>query len=282
MKHFTLITNAYKDKELRFTEQVKAYIRARGGTAVGLLSNSIGQLKEFQVSDIPKDTEMIFVLGGDGTLIRAATAVQSLGIPLMGVNLGTLGYLCELEESTVFPAIDRLMKDDYSVEERMMLCGHLDGADESRAAMNDIVIHRTGDLTMLSLIVYVNGKILYTYHADGIIVATPTGSTGYNMSAGGPIVDPKAKMILLTPINAHNLNSKSIVLDSEDEIVIEVARRRYEHEEEACVSFDGDQVAELKVGDRFVISKAPNITKICKLNNLSFLELLRKKMETYT
>ena len=111
MKHFTLITNAYKDKELRFTEQVKAYIRARGGTAVGLLSNSIGQLKEFQISDIPKDTEMIFVLGGDGTLIRAATAVQSLGIPLMGVNLGTLGYLCELEESTVFPAIDRLMKE---------------------------------------------------------------------------------------------------------------------------------------------------------------------------
>lgn len=282
MKHFTLITNAYKDKELRLTKQMIQYIKAHGGSAVYLLSDTVSQSEEFSVDDIPKETEIIFVLGGDGSLIRAATAVQSLGIPLIGVNLGTLGYLCELEETTVFAAIDRLMRDDYILEKRMMLCGHMDGETENRAALNDIVIHRTGDLTMLSLIVYVNGEILYTYHADGIIVATPNGSTGYNMSAGGPIVDPKAQMILLTPINAHNLNSKSIVLGAEDEIIIEVARRRYEHEEEACVSFDGDQVAQLRVGDRFVISKAPNITKICKLNNLSFLELLRKKMATYT
>ena len=282
MKHFTLITNAYKDKELRLTKQMIQYIKAHGGSAVYLLSDTVSQSEEFSVDDIPKETEIIFVLGGDGSLIRAATAVQSLGIPLIGVNLGTLGYLCELEETTVFAAIDRLMRDDYILEKRMMLCGHMEGETENRAALNDIVIHRTGDLTMLSLIVYVNGEILYTYHADGIIVATPNGSTGYNMSAGGPIVDPKAQMILLTPINAHNLNSKSIVLGAEDEIIIEVARRRYEHEEEACVSFDGDQVAQLRVGDRFVISKAPNITKICKLNNLSFLELLRKKMATYT
>lgn len=282
MKHFTLITNAYKDKELRLTKQMIQYIKAHGGSAVYLLSDTVSQSEEFSVDDIPKETEIIFVLGGDGSLIRAATAVQSLGIPLIGVNLGTLGYLCELEETTVFAAIDRLMRDDYILEKRMMLCGHMDGETENREALNDIVIHRTGDLTMLSLIVYVNGEILYTYHADGIIVATPNGSTGYNMSAGGPIVDPKAQMILLTPINAHNLNSKSIVLGAEDEIIIEVARRRYEHEEEACVSFDGDQVAQLRVGDRFVISKAPNITKICKLNNLSFLELLRKKMATYT
>jgi NAD+ kinase len=201
---------------------------------------------------------------------------------MIGVNLGTLGYLCELDESTVFEALDRLMKDDYMLENRMMLCGHRDGEDESRAAFNDIVIHRSGELTMLSLIVYVNGEVLSTYHADGIIVATPNGSTGYNMSAGGPIVDPKAQMILLTPINAHNLNSKSIVLGAEDEIMIEVAPRSYGNKEEAVVSFDGDTVAVLKAKDRFVISKAPNITKICKLNNLSFLELLRRKMETYT
>lgn len=282
MKHFTLITNAYKDKDLKITKQMVDYITQKGGSAVYVLSNIRQQEKEFCVEDIPKDTEIIFVLGGDGTLIRAATAVEALGIPLIGVNLGTLGYLCELEEATVFEAIDRLLADDYMLEKRMMLCGHKDGETENRVAFNDIVIHRAGDLTMLSLIVYVNGKVLYTYHSDGIIVATPNGSTGYNMSAGGPIVDPKAQMILLTPINAHNLNSKSIVLDAADEVVIEVAPRRYEHNEEAGVSFDGDQVAELKVGERFVISKATNIATICKLNNLSFLELLRKKMETYS
>jgi NAD+ kinase len=282
MRHFTLITNVYKDQELELTRRMTDYIRAHGGTAEYLLSNVRQQGQEFQAEDIPKDTELIFVLGGDGTLIRAATAVEALGIPLIGVNLGTLGYLCELDEATVFPAIDQILNDNYMMEERMMLCGHRDGETETRPAFNDIVIHRSGDLTILSLIVYVNGEVLYTYHADGIIVATPNGSTGYNMSAGGPIVDPKAQIILLTPINAHNLNSKSIVLGPEDEVMIEIAPRSYEDKEKASVSFDGDSVVTLKPGERFVISKAPNITKICKLNNLSFLELLRRKMENYT
>jgi NAD+ kinase len=282
MRHFTLITNVYKDKELNLTKRMAEYIRAKGGTAEYVLSNVRQQGQEFQAEDIPKDTELIFVLGGDGTLIRAATAVEALGIPLIGVNLGTLGYLCELEEATVFPAIDRLMNDNYMLEERMMLCGHREGETETRPAFNDIVIHRSGDLTILSVIVYVNGEVLYTYHADGIIVATPNGSTGYNMSAGGPIVDPKAQMILLTPINAHNLNSKSIVLGPEDEVMIEIAPRSFEDKEKASVSFDGDSVVTLRPGERFVIAKAPNITKICKLNNLSFLELLRRKMENYT
>ena len=129
--------------------------------------------------------------------------------------------------------------------------------------------------------VYVNGEFLNNYHADGIIVATPTGSTGYNMSAGGPIVDPKGDMLLLTPINAHNLNSKSIVLSGDDVVEIEECSRRIQKDEKACVSFDGDTNVELCVGDRFEIAKAANYTKVCKLHKRSFLEILRKKMETY-
>jgi NAD+ kinase len=137
-------------------------------------------------------------------------------------------------------------------------------------------------LQILSLNVYVNGEFLNNYHADGIIVATPTGSTGYSMSAGGPIVDPKGDMILLTPNNAHNLTSKSIVLSGDDEIEIEILSRREQNDEMACVSYDGDTTAELAVGDRFVISKAANHTKICKLHQRSFLEILRKKMGNYS
>ena len=107
-----------------------------------------------------------------------------------------------------------------------MLTGHKRGSETSRVALNDIVIHRKGNLQILSLNVYVNGEFLNNYHADGIIVATPTGSTGYSMSAGGPIVDPKGDMILLTPNNAHNLTSKSIVLSGDDEIEIEILSRR--------------------------------------------------------
>lgn len=283
MKNFILITNEFKDKELRLSTEIVDYIAQKGGNAKVFISSvESGVNGDFDVEDIPKSTECIMVLGGDGTLIRAATKVESLQIPLIGINLGTLGYLCELEESTVLGAIDRLMQDDYMMENRIMLTGHKSGCTDSRIALNDIVIHRAGALQILSLNVYVNGELLNTYHADGIIVATPTGSTGYSMSAGGPIVDPKGEILLLTPNNAHNLNSKSIVLSADDEIEIEIATRRSQKDEKAWVSFDGDTVEELSVGDRFTIKKATNYTKICKLNKRSFLELLRKKMETYT
>ena len=128
------------------------------------------------------DVDAVVAIGGDGTLIRAATRVETLEIPLMGVNLGTLGYLCEVEEATVFDAIDSLMADKYMTEDRIMLTGHKRGSETSRVALNDIVIHRKGNLQILSLNVYVNGEFLNNYHADGIIVATPTGSTGYSKS----------------------------------------------------------------------------------------------------
>ena len=203
MRNFRLITNAFKDKDLHLSRRIVSYIEDKGGRAGISVSNIEGVVAEdFPLTDIPDDTECIIVLGGDGTLIRAATKVESLGIPLIGVNLGTLGYLCELEETSVFAAIDRLMSDQFTIEERIMLSAQIDGSARTQFALNDVVIHWTGDLSMLQLQVYVNGNFLTTYHADGIIVATPTGSTGYNLSAGGPIVDPKSKMLLLTPINA--------------------------------------------------------------------------------
>lgn len=280
MRNFRLITNAYKDKDLRLSRRIVSYIEDKGGRAGISVSNIEAVADEdFSLSDIPSDTECIIVLGGDGTLIRAATKVESLGIPLIGVNLGTLGYLCELEETTVFEAIERLMSDNYMIEERIMLSANIDKSDRVQLALNDVVIHWAGDLSMLQMGVYVNGNFLTTYHADGIIVATPTGSTGYNLSAGGPIVDPKANMMLLTPINAHDLNGQSIVLSADDVVEIEMGSRRFEKDEQACVSFDGDTVAHLKVGDRVRVAKGNSVIKICKLNNQSFLEILRKKMQ---
>lgn len=280
MRNFRLITNAYKDKDLHLSCRIVSYIEDKGGRAGISVSNIEGVVAEdFPLKDIPDDTECIIVLGGDGTLIRAATKVESLGIPLIGVNLGTLGYLCELEESTVFEAIDRLMADNYTLEERIMLSAQIDGSARTQFALNDVVIHWTGDLSMLQLQVYVNGNFLTIYHADGIIVATPTGSTGYNLSAGGPIVDPKSKMLLLTPINAHDLNGQSIVLSADDVVEIEMGSRRFQKDEKACVSFDGDTTIHMKVGDRLKVARGNSVIQICKLNNQSFLEILRKKMQ---
>ena len=283
MKHFVVIANAYKDRDFALTNKIVAYIEQKGGTAKGLMSNveAISD-NEFELEDIPQDTQCILVLGGDGTLIRAATRVETLEIPLMGVNLGTLGYLCEVEEATVFDAIDSLMADKYMTEDRIMLTGHKRGSETSRVALNDIVIHRKGNLQILSLNVYVNGEFLNNYHADGIIVATPTGSTGYSMSAGGPIVDPKAQMMLISPINDHNLSSKSIVISADEEVTVELGKRRSQKDEMVEVSFDGDSKVRLEVGDRFVVRRAEDTAKICKLSSESFLEILRRKMSAYT
>lgn len=280
MRNFRLITNVFKDKDLHLSRRIVSYIEDKGGRAGISVSNIEGVVAEdFPLTDIPDDTECIIVLGGDGTLIRAATKVESLGIPLIGVNLGTLGYLCELEETSVFAAIDRLMSDQFTIEERIMLSAQIDGSARTQFALNDVVIHWTGDLSMLQLQVYVNGNFLTTYHADGIIVATPTGSTGYNLSAGGPIVDPKSKMLLLTPINAHDLNGQSIVLSADDVVEIEMGSRRFQKDEKACVSFDGDTTIHMKVGDRLKVARGNSVIQICKLNNQSFLEILRKKMQ---
>lgn len=286
MKHFLIITNTYKDAGGKLTGALSEYILKKGGTCQCFFSTG-ETLEEAapEAAEIPAETDGVIVLGGDGTLIRAAARLVDSRLPLIGVNLGTLGYLCELEEGSVFAAIDQLMEGDYVEEQRMMLTGHgIKSGREVAAgiALNDIVIHRTGALSVVNLIVYVNGEYLNTFRADGMILSTPTGSTGYNMSAGGPIVDPKAEMILITPINAHNLNSRSIVIGAEDEVVIEIGKRRSQKDETVEVSFDGDNAAKLEVGDRFMIRKAKDTARICKLSNKSFLEILSKKMQAYT
>lgn len=286
MRHFLIITNTYKDEGGKLTQTLAAYIREKGGTCDSFFSTGESLLAAApHIEEIASDTDCVLVLGGDGTLIRAASRLVDSRLPLIGVNLGTLGYLCELEENNVFAAIDQLMAEDYVIEERMMLTGHGIVAGKEVAdgvALNDIVIHRTGGLSVVSLIVYVNGEYLNTFRADGMILSTPTGSTGYNMSAGGPIVDPKAQMILITPINAHNLNSRSIVIGAEDEVVVEIGKRRSQKDETVEVSFDGDNAVKLTVGDRFMIKKAKDTARICKLSNKSFLEILSKKMQGYT
>ena len=190
------------------------------------------------------NAECVIVLGGDGTLVRAARDMAGIGVPLIGVNLGTLGYLCELDKISVFPAIDRMFEDQYEVEDRMMLEGYslVDGAQsEATAAMNDIVIHRVGSAQIINLVIRVGGEYLTTYSADGVIISTPTGSTGYSMSAGGPIVDPKIKLLLITPINPQSFSSRSIVVGADAQIEVMLVKRRPEEDETAEVSFDGDR-----------------------------------------
>ena len=240
---------------------------------------------------IPKEEhagsyDCVIALGGDGTILKVSRDLRHLNIPIVGVNLGTLGFLAEIEPEQIYPVLDRLLADDYELEERMNICGSVFkcGAKEpllKDVALNDIVVSRAGFSRVIGLRVYVNGRVMDIYEADGVIVSTPTGSTGYNLSAGGPIVSPKTNVMIITPISPHSLTSKSIVLGDADEIVLEVLKMRKAQEEEAIVNFDGQPGTQLSAGDKVVIRKAGQTTKMVKLFDVSFYEVLREKMANH-
>lgn len=283
MKHFFVITNPLKDPDLKNTRQIEDFLRQSGCVCNVQVKreNDAGGQTYTDVSQIPRDTQCILVLGGDGTLIEAARDTVGMNIPLLGINFGTLGFLAEVEKNGVRHALTLLMEDNYETESRMMLDGGLCRGDvclERSFALNDIVITRTGSLRIIHFHIYVNGQFLNEYNADGIIISTPTGSTGYNLSAGGPIVEPKARLMVITPICPHTLNTRSIVLSAEDEIVVEMEAGKENEVFQAEVNFDGGHMAALKVGDRIVVTKSEKTADIVKLSKRSFVEALHKKM----
>lgn len=275
MDKFYILANAQKDENLKITEEIESYLMGKGKQV------KIDTSEVVCARNIPEDTQCILVLGGDGTLIRAAREVLHTKIPMLGVNLGTLGYLTEVEKTQLIPALDKLILDDYIIEERMMLKGttppHAKDALES-LAFNDVVITRSGKLRIVEYKIYVNGEYLHSYKADGIIVATPTGSTGYNLSAGGPIVKPSASSIVITPICPHTLNTRSIVLAGEDHVMVEIGPGRKYENEQADVVFDADTAFSLCSGQKVHICKADDSVRMIKLSNISFLEALRRKL----
>lgn len=282
MKSFFIITNKQKDKDLQVTHDIESYLEKHNCQYKTQITNDCGGGDYYtNVEDIPDNVECILVLGGDGTLLQAANDTIERNIPLIGVNLGTLGYLAEVEQPNIESALKALIADEVEVANRMMLDGCIirDGKQIERAqALNDIIISRFGSLRILNFNIYVNDSFLKGYHADGIIIATPMGSTGYNMSAGGPIVEPKAKLMVLTPVCPHTFNTRSIILAPEDIITVEIAPGRENQKQDIEVSFDGSHKVTLVTGDRIQITQSSKKTKILKLNKVSFLEVLHKKM----
>ncbi|MCD7868126.1 MAG: NAD(+)/NADH kinase [Clostridiales bacterium] len=283
MDRFYIITNNEKDPGLEFTEKLVAYLKSRGGTCPVWQAQrrEDGSWHHTDPEKIPADTQCIIVLGGDGTLLQAARDVVHRGIPLLGINLGTLGFLAEVNKSSVYTSLDRLFSDDFEVEERMMLSGTVYREEQVLGrgiALNDIVLGRNGHLRVIRFKNYVNNVFLNSYDADGIILSTPTGSTGYSMSAGGPVVSPGASLTIMTPVAPHTMNTRSIVFPPEDILTVEIGEGRHRSVEEALASFDGDAEIPMRTGDRIVISKASVRTRILKLNHLSFVEVLRQKM----
>mgnify|MGYP000000254360 FL=1 len=282
MEKFFIVTNTAKDKDLVFTNSIIDYLESKGKTCYTQTREAVNNTDyNYTNADlVPADTDCVIVLGGDGTLIQAARDLSQLELPLLGINIGTLGFLVDIEKDQAFPAIDCVLGGDYEIDERMMLEGkaYRDGRlIYTNVALNDIVINRSGALRVIDFDIYVNDEYLTSYTADGLIISTPTGSTAYNLSAGGPIAQPNSELIILTPVCPHKINQRSIILDSFDEICVKMSKSR-SNQEERVASFDGELHTNLISGDKVIITRAPKKAKIVKTSKLSFFQVLGKKM----
>lgn len=279
MKKFLVIVNSIKGNEASVVCERICHAIENGGGTYHSVSGYVSK------EDVPEGTECAIVLGGDGTLLHASRDLMDLDIPLIGVNFGHLGFLAEVEADAVEDMVARLMRDDYLIEERMMLEATVlrNGKEVTTAsALNDIVIGRRGVMAVIDFKLYVNGIRLNNYKADGIIASTPTGSTAYSMSAGGPLVKPNAQLIVMTPVCPHTLNTRSIILDKSDVVEIEICQAKVDGDNPiGCVYYDGDNDIPLYNGDVIQIKKSNRSTDIIKLDSKSFLEVLRRKLNSH-
>ena len=269
---YALVVNKEKEGTAQLGEEILRFIREKGFPCE-LCDAENGR------SRIPDGTDCLMVLGGDGTVLRAARDLNGRDIPILGINLGTLGYLTEIERDKWESGLTQVLSGNFGIEERMMLKG-FDAAGGVHYALNDAVIARTGTPHMVTYNVYIGGQFLNAFRADGMIISTPTGSTAYNLSAGGPIVSPEANIILMTPICPHTLGTRSIVLSAEEEIEVEVSKDESASRDsiEAEASFDGNPGVRMCAGDRIGIRKAGRRALLVRLSRTSFLEVLHRKM----
>ena len=227
---------------------------------------------------IPDGIECVIAIGGDGTMLRAARAGFGMDLKIIGINRGHMGYLTELSEISDYGAFARrLVNDDYTVQERMMLSTRVRGKDGviyEDIALNEVMLGQNNAVRMMDYEVYVNDVMLNSYKADGLLIASPTGSTGYSMSAGGPIAAPSAKLLILTPVCPHSINVRSILL-AHDDIVTVIPRSGL-----PLVSCDGADPVYIECGDRLVTVGCENTLKFIKFKESSFLDTLRTRMRT--
>ena len=284
MDRFLIITNVEKDEDLSLTNRIVSYINKAGKRAV--LSKLSSLPEDIRPIIVSEGIECAIVLGGDGTIIQAATNLISYDIPILGVNLGTVGFLAEIEEHHFKEALDSIFDNKYRLENRLMISGkviyhnhhQLEIEENKGISLNYIVITRKGFSRIISLSIYVNDQLVDNFRGDGVIISTPTGSTAYNLSAGGPIVMPSASVMVITPICPHSLSPRSIVVSAEDTIKVIIGKSKKTQEAEAFVSFDGNKEFELGTDDILLIKKADYDTKLIKLNHDGIFQVLQSKL----
>ena len=283
MKNVVIITNATKDPDGAISKQAAAIIEKYGCkvTKVIVSNKSESAYNKISAKSVPAGTDMIFSFGGDGTFLHAAKDLINLKIPVMGINIGHLGYLTEVNMDGFDEAFRLISEDKYHIQERMVLDGAIIRDSKTiydDIAINDIVLNRIGNMNIINFDVKVNGNFLNNYMADGYIISSPTGSTGYNLSAGGPVAHPMSEIIITTPICAHTLNSRSVIFSADVQIDVIIKSRDNEGSQKKAVSFDGDKEIILNNEDIIRVTQSEKVLYFLTLDRLSFVENIGKKM----
>ncbi|WP_299669959.1 NAD kinase [uncultured Polaribacter sp.] len=227
--------------------------------------------------DLNDSFEAMFTLGGDGTILRAVTYIRDLGIPMLGINTGRLGFLATINKNTIKKSVELILNGEYSIQERTLLSVKTAPKTaefaELNFALNEVTIARKNTTSMIGVSTHLNNEYLTNYWADGLIIATPTGSTGYSLSCNGPVISPDSKNLIITPIAPHNLNARPMVISDETTIQLEVDSR----EKDFLISLDS-RITTVAENTKVFIEKAPFTIKSIIPNNQSFLKTLRSKL----
>ncbi len=283
MKKVIMAPNPYRDKNFKYANQAQRILKEVGIDARICLAFDVdksfelpGDIMLHDIGKELKDAELLICFGGDGTILHASKAATYAGIPILGVNIGTMGFMAELESSEL-KELRRLADGNYAVETRMML--HVRAEHEGRTvleedALNDAVITKGAVARIVQMSVSCDGVEIMGFGGDGVIISTPTGSTAYSMSAGGPIVEPTAQNIIITPICAHDMRTKTVVTSPDREISVEIGRIGRKN---AFLSVDGGRALRLNTGDRITVTRSAHCTKLIRLTERGFFDIVKNK-----
>lgn len=279
MTKIGILPNKDKDINLDYTKNIVLWLLEKGYKPYILseFSNIIKGCIYFEnMQDLCKESDFVVVLGGDGTLLHKASICALFNTPLIGINLGTLGYLTDVDKASWQVALEKIFNNQYVIERRMMLEAHIRGEDSnfSNIALNDICIIRGPLSKIITVKLEINKQYIDTYKADGIIIASPSGSTAYNFSAGGPVIKPDLDLMVITPICPHKVYSRSSVVSGDDIVSIHIDDNS---NDDVLIAVDGKNNISLKKGQTLNISKSKYYTSIIRTNNLGFYDILRNK-----
>lgn len=277
MKKIAVIPNDTKDIGLQRTQELVRYLEGRAQVCMAETYAHTGFPARFLGSSLYDEADAVIVLGGDGTILQAAEPCARRGIPVLGINLGRVGFMAEVEVTELERACDRLLAGDYKLQKRMLMrVSIIKGGRPtvSYHALNDVVVSKL-DARMIPVSVYAQEERIVAYLADGVILSTPTGSTGYSLSAGGPVADPTMALFIASPICAHMLGARPAVMPADKPIALRLSANA---DANATVTVDGEIREHIQQGDEVLVTKSDYTLDLIKMGERSFYDTLIKKL----